>query len=98
MIRKRDGPQPRQTAKGPGVDERAPSVPHPESLRKSRAHTTPPRHLRSRRRQDHSWRGFSVRLYLKPGSDASALYTLLKLAAQKFGLEVASVDEISDPK
>jgi hypothetical protein len=41
---------------------------------------------------------FRVRLCLPPEGDATALYTLLKLAAQKFGLEVASVDEISDPK
>jgi hypothetical protein len=39
-----------------------------------------------------------VRLYLKPGSDAHALYALLKLAAQRYGLEVASVDEIHDPE
>ena len=37
-----------------------------------------------------------MRLYLKPGSDAAALYSLLKLAAQRFGLEVASVDESHD--
>jgi hypothetical protein len=37
-----------------------------------------------------------VRLYLKPGSDAHALYALLKLAAERFGLEVASVDEIHE--
>jgi hypothetical protein len=37
-----------------------------------------------------------VRLYLKPGSDAAALYSLLKLAARRYALEVASVDEIRD--
>jgi hypothetical protein len=40
-----------------------------------------------------------VRLYAPPGSDgAHALYLLLRLAAQRFGLTVASVDEISDPE
>ena len=97
MPHKRDGPAPQRTTPGQGVDERAPSVPHLESLRKS-ARTSTPQHRRSRRRQDRSWRGFSVRLYLKPGSDAHALYALLKLAAQRYGLEVASVDEIHDPE
>jgi hypothetical protein len=96
MPRKRDGPAPQRTTPGPGVDERAQSLPPPKILRKS-ARTTPlsQQHHRSRRRQDRSWRGFSVRLYAPPGSDgAHALYTPLKLAAQRYGLEVASVDEI----
>jgi hypothetical protein len=37
-----------------------------------------------------------VRLYLKPGSDAHALYALLKLAAKRFGIEVGSVDKIHE--
>jgi hypothetical protein len=38
-----------------------------------------------------------VRLYLRPGADAHALYALLKLAARRFGLAVGTVDEIHDP-
>jgi hypothetical protein len=36
-----------------------------------------------------------VRLFAPPG--AHALYAFLKLAAQRYGLEVGSVKEISDP-
>jgi len=87
MIRKRDGPAPGRPARGPGVDEcDARLLPRSESPRKSRAQPTTPK-----------IRGFSVRLYLKPGSDAHALYALLRLAAERYGLEVASVDEI-DPE
>ena len=98
MIRKRDGPAPGRPARGPGVDEcDARLLPRSESPRKSRAQPTTPK-IRVRRRQGNpSWRGFSVRLYLKPGSDAHALYALLRLAADRYGLEVASVDEI-DPE
>jgi hypothetical protein len=40
-----------------------------------------------------------VRLFAPPGSDgAHALYTLLKLAAQKYGLAVGDVREIREPK
>jgi hypothetical protein len=39
-----------------------------------------------------------VRLYAPPGSDgAHALYLLLRLAAERFGLEVGDVKEIRDP-
>jgi hypothetical protein len=39
-----------------------------------------------------------VRLYGPPGSDgAAALYAFLKLAAQRYGLEVGDVRELSDP-
>jgi hypothetical protein len=37
-----------------------------------------------------------VRLYLRPGADAHALYALLKLAARRFGLEVGDVHEINE--
>jgi hypothetical protein len=96
MIRKRDGPAPPKTTPGPGANEHAQSsLPPPKSLRKSARTTTPK--IRSRRRQgDPPWRGFAVRLYLRPGSDARALYALLRAAAQKYGLEVASVDEIRE--
>ena len=99
MIRKRDGPAPGRPARGPGVEERdARLLPRSESPRNSRAQPTIPK-IRSRRRQgDPSWRGFSVRLYLKPGSDAHALYALLRIAAERYGLQVASVDEIHDPE
>jgi len=88
MIRKRDGPAPGRPARGPGVDEcDARLLPRSESPRKSRAQPTTPK-IRVRRRQGNpSWRGFSVH----------ALYALLRLAAERYGLEVASVDEI-DPE
>jgi hypothetical protein len=39
-----------------------------------------------------------VRVFAPPGSDgATALYSLLKLAAKRFGLEVGDVQEISEP-
>jgi hypothetical protein len=38
-----------------------------------------------------------VRLYVPPGRNAHALYALLRLAARRFGLEVANVHEIHDP-
>ena len=99
MVKKRDGPAPQETtpSQEQGVNERALPLPQPKSPRKSGRTASPSQHSRSRRRQgDPSWRGFAVRLYLKPGSDAAALYSLLKLAAQRFGLEVASVDESHD--
>jgi len=97
MIRKRDGPAPPKTTPGPGVDERdARLLPRSESPGKS-GRTTTSQHPRVRRRQgDPSWRGFAVRLYLKPGSEAAALYSFLKLMARRHGLQVASVDEIHD--
>jgi hypothetical protein len=99
-MRKRDGPLPQQTAKGPGQnDERAPSLPRLKSPRKSGAHTSPSQHRRVRRRPDDpSWRGFAVRLYAPPGSDgAHALYLLLRLAAERYGLAIGDVREISEP-
>jgi hypothetical protein len=96
---KRDGPAPQRTTPGQGqIDERARLLPRLKFLRKS-ARTTTPSHHRSRRRQDRSWRGFSVRLYAPPTTDgAHALYAFLKLAAQRYGLEVGDVQEIRDPQ
>jgi hypothetical protein len=40
-----------------------------------------------------------VRLYARPGTDgAHALYAFLRLAAQRYGLEVGDVQEIPGPK
>jgi hypothetical protein len=97
---KRDGPAPQGTAPSQGQkDERAVLLPRPGFLRNSSARTATPRsHPRSRRRQEGSWRGFSVRLYAPPTTDgAHALYAFLKLAAQRYGLEVGDVQEIYDP-
>jgi hypothetical protein len=39
-----------------------------------------------------------VRLYAPPGSDsAHVLYAFLRLAAERYGLEVGDVTEIHDP-
>jgi hypothetical protein len=39
-----------------------------------------------------------VRLYAPPTTDgAHALYTLLRLAAERYGLEIGDVREIADP-
>jgi hypothetical protein len=95
----RDGPAPRQTAPSQQIDERAVVfLPPPKFLRKP-PRTTTPSHRRSQRRPGPpTWRGFSVRLFCPPTSDgAHALYAFLKLAAQRYGLEVGSVKEISDP-
>ena len=97
MPRKRDGPAPQETTPGQGQngDDRPRLLPRLKTPRKP-GRTTSPQHRRARRRQDPSWRGFSVRLYLRPGrSDAHALYALLRLAAERYGLTVASVDEKS---
>jgi hypothetical protein len=98
MPHKRDGPVSQGTTPGPGKDERALVLPRQKFLRNTFARTTSPRsHSRSQRRQDPAriWRGFSVRLYAPPTSDgAHALYLLLRVAAQRFGLEVGDVREI----
>jgi hypothetical protein len=40
-----------------------------------------------------------VRLVAPPSSEgATALYAYLRAAAKRFGLEVASVDEVHDPE
>jgi hypothetical protein len=38
-----------------------------------------------------------VRLYVRPGHNADALYAVLRLAARRFGLAVGNVHEIHDP-
>jgi hypothetical protein len=38
-----------------------------------------------------------VRFYLRPGTDAHALYALLRAAAERYGLEVGDVQELSEP-
>jgi hypothetical protein len=99
MSKQRDGPAPRATAPSQRVDdERAPPLPDPKSLRKLRAQPTTPKIRARRRPDDPSWRGFAVRFYLKPGSDAHALYALLRAAAERYGLEVGDVHEIHEPK
>jgi hypothetical protein len=92
MPKQRDGPAPFAATPGPGVDERARLLPRLKTSRKYRARSFPPPHRRPRRRQrDTRWRVFSVRLCAPPGSDgAHALYALLKLAAERYGLEVGN--------
>jgi len=98
MTRKRDDPADVTSVAGPEQkgDERPRLLPPQEIPRKG--HTSPSTHRRKRRRQDRSWRGFSVRLYLKPGSNAHALYALLRLAAERYGLAIGDVTEIHDVK
>jgi hypothetical protein len=95
----RDGPAPQGMTPSQGQrDERTHPLPRLKFPRNS-ARPTPSRHHRVRRRQDPAriWRGFTVRLYAPPGSDgAHALYLLLRLAAQRYGLEVGDVHEIPD--
>jgi len=100
MPHQRLGPAPPKTTPGQEQgDTRPASLPRAKTSRKSRAHTSPSQHPRSRRRQgDPSWRGFAVRLYLRPGSNAHSLYALLRAAAERYGLEVADVREIHDPE
>jgi hypothetical protein len=99
---KRDGPAPQGTTPRPKQDERARSLPHLHFSRKpfppARDPSPKPSTIRRRqRRQGERWRGFSVRLYVRPGSDgAHALYAFLKLTAQRYGLEVGDVREIPD--
>src|SRR5262245_65760451 len=100
MPHKRDGPAPGRPTPSQGQgDTRPASLPEARTPRKTSSGQPTSSHRRSRRRQgDLSWRGFAVRLYLTPGSAAAALYSFLKLAAQRYGLEVASVDEIHETK
>jgi hypothetical protein len=100
MPHQRDGPAPRITTPGQGQkDERARLLPLPDFPRNYPARTSSQAHHRVRRRQQDHWRGFAVRLYAPPTTDgAHALYAFLKLAAQRYGLEVGDVQEIHDPK
>jgi hypothetical protein len=100
MPHQRDGPAPQGTAPSQGQkDERAVLLPRREFLRKSARTTSPHSHRRPRRRQqDPAWRGWSIRVFAPPTTDgAHALYAFLKLAAQRYGLEVGDVQEIYDP-
>jgi len=101
MTRKRDGP--RIAAGDQGPEQRGHERPTPLPQRKTprntpQGHTSPSSHPRVRRRQgDPSWRTFRVRLVTKPGADgATALYAYLRAAAKRFGLAIASVDEVRD--
>src|SRR5262245_17265234 len=100
-MRKRDGPRIAAGDQGPeqGGIERPASLPQAQTPRKKTSgHTSPSPHRRKRRRQaERAWRGFAVRLYAKPDSGAHALYAFLKLAAQRFGLEVGDVQEVHEP-
>src|SRR5215813_6269018 len=100
MPRKRDGPLSQQTTRGPRQkgDKCPRLLPQRKFPRNTKGHIFPSSHRYTQRRQEQSWRGFDVRLYLKPGSDAHALYALLRLAAERYGLEVASVDEVHNDK
>jgi len=99
---KRDGPGPQGTTPGPELDERAPLLPHLKVPRKPippARDPSPKLTITDRRRpRDRSWRGFSVRLYARPGTDgAHALHALLRAVAQRFGLEVGDVQEVHEP-
>ena len=100
MTRKRDGPQPQQTAKGPEQkgDERPRLLPRAQTPRKTtQGHTLPSSHRRKQRRQPSGWREFRVRLVTKPGTEgAAALYAYLRAAAKRFGIAVGSIDEIHE--
>ena len=100
MVRKRDGPRIAANDQGPEQGEVGPSsLPRAQTPRKPiQGHTSPSSHRRTRRRQrDDRWRGFAVRFYLRPGTDAHALYALLRAAAERYGLEVGDVQELSEP-
>src|SRR5262245_6372001 len=100
MTRKRDGPRIAANDQGPEQkgDKRPRLLPQRKFPRNTKGHIFPSSHRYTQRRQEQSWRGFDVRLYLKPGTEAHALYTLLKVAARRYGLEVGDVTEIHDNK
>ena len=99
MPRKRDGPQPQQTAKGPeqGGVERPTSLPQRKSSRNTSQGRSPSSQSRSRRRQPQGWREFSVRVVTGPDSDAvHALHAYLCAVARRYGLTIAEIDEVYD--
>ena len=99
MPRKRDGPAPRKRTPSQGQGDTSPaSLPQRKFPRNTKGHIFPSSHRYTQRRQEQSWRGFDVRLYLRPGSEAHALYALLRLAAERYGLEIASVTKIRNDK
>jgi hypothetical protein len=74
-------------------------VPERKILRNTPGHPSSSSNRQVRRRQPSGWREFNVRIVTKPDSEgAAALYAYLRAAARRFGLEVASVDEIHDDK
>jgi hypothetical protein len=100
MPRQRDGPAPGQTTPGPKGNEGPRLLPPSNFPRKpaSAARDLPKPTSTERRRRPPHWRGFAIRLYAPPGTNgAHALYLLLKLAAQRYGLEVGKVREF-DPR
>jgi hypothetical protein len=107
---KRDGPAPQGTTPSPkGAERIDPFLPLPEIPRKpaplltSAARDLPPKnHHSSSTPQDRSagrsWRGFSVRLEVRPGFDGiRALRALLRLAKRRFGLHATDAHELQDP-
>ena len=98
MVKKRDGPAPFSATPGQrqGVNERALPLPQAKSPRNPQGRP-PSQHRKPRHRQPQGWRQFDVRVVTKPGAEgATALYAYLRAAAKRFGLEVASVDEVHD--
>src|SRR5262249_3693383 len=98
MIRKRDGPAPGRPTPSQGQgDTRPASLPEARTPRKTSSGHPSTSHRRTRRRQPQGWREFNVRLVTQPGAaGATALYAYLRAAAKRFGLEVASLDEVRD--
>jgi hypothetical protein len=90
------------TTPGPGETESTPFLPLPEISRKSApaARDLPKKPItihRRRRRQDRSWRAFSVRLIAEPGVDGIRSFrALLKVALRRFGLRAVDAREIHD--
>ena len=95
MVKQRDGPASLLTTPGPRGKRQTRAV--SSAPPKNSAQLCPPSHRRSQRRQEPTWRGFRVRVYVRPGLSAHALYAWLRAAAQRFGLEVGTVDEIHNP-
>jgi hypothetical protein len=98
---KRDGPAPQGTTPRPKGAERTLFLPLPEISRKpaSAARDPSPKPALStrRRRQDRSWRAFSVRLYAEPGVDGiHAFRALLKVALRRYGLRAIDAREIRE--
>jgi hypothetical protein len=95
-MRKRDGPRIAASDQGPrqGGTKRPASLPQRKTPRNTTQGHPSTSHHQTRRRREQSWRGFSVRLYLRPGTEAHALYAFLKLMARRHGLEVADVTEL----
>jgi hypothetical protein len=99
LTHKRDGPAPQGTTPRPEGAERTPFLPLPEISRKpapaARTPSQKPTTDRRRRRQDPSWRGFSVCLYAMPGVDGIRSFrALLKVALRRYGLRAVDAREI----